>query len=88
MGSLPMLKETIREGLRLFGLTEEHMTSIVGIPLTPAYAVKFVTQTTIAERELRVFLVGDAAISHHFWPGRGLNTGLKVRVLDIYMCIH
>ncbi len=22
-------------------------------------------------------MCGDAAISHHFWPGRGLNTGLK-----------
>mmetsp|Transcript_46175 Transcript_46175/g.121021 ORF Transcript_46175/g.121021 Transcript_46175/m.121021 type:complete len:820 (-) Transcript_46175:515-2974(-) len=69
----PMLKKVIEEGLRLFGLTEYHMTSIVAIPLKPSFAQNF----SLDAGAFRVALIGDAAISHHFWPGRGLNTGLK-----------
>ena len=32
-----------------------------------------------------LLLAGDAAISHHFWPGRGLNTGLKSAVAIVKM---
>jgi len=74
---LPKLRQTINEGLKLFGLTEDHISSIVGIPLTPAYAQRFYHDSPT---EQTMCLVGDAAMSHHFWPGRGLNTGLKSAV--------
>lgn len=46
--------------------------------LKPAYASKFgFIHKNNAQKEIPIFLCGDAAISHHFWPGRGLNTGLK-----------
>ncbi|OLQ10352.1 Transmembrane and TPR repeat-containing protein [Symbiodinium microadriaticum] len=77
---LPWLRRRIEEGLKLFGMRTEHMLGITGFQLMPAYVQHFchVMQGEGRSDQQRVLLLaGDAAISHHFWPGRGLNTGLK-----------
>ena len=54
--------------------------SLLGIRLRPSYAEKFyhvLPNSSTAKAPKVLLLAGDAAISHHFWPGRGLNTGLK-----------
>lgn len=65
-----VMEKVIKEGCRLFGLDmDEDVTGVVAFKLVPSYANKFI--------DGRMCLVGDAAMSHHFWPGRGLNTGLR-----------
>ena len=61
---------------------------LLGLRLRPAYTENFYhvlpkSNTTGARKVL--LLAGDAAISHHFWPGRGLNTGLKSAVAIVKM---
>ena len=78
--NLPWLRRRIEEGLKLFGMRTEHMVGITGFQLVPAYVQHFCHVLPADEHvdKARVLLLaGDAAISHHFWPGRGLNTGLK-----------
>jgi len=75
---LPWLEQVIEDGLKLFNLTMDHIRDIVGIQLTPAYVHQFVHILPPCSGSNRpMLLAGDSAISHHFWPGRGLNTGLK-----------
>jgi len=78
---VPKIEEIISEGLNLFNLSWRHVNSIVGIQITPTYAEQFYRlEADNSSRPKHVLLVGDAAMSHHFWPGRGLNTGLKSAV--------
>lgn len=58
----------------MFGLNERHIRSIVAIPISPSFATVFHARSAAGKR---LVLVGDAAMSHHFWPGRGLNAGLQ-----------
>eukprot|EP00439_Symbiodinium_sp_Y106_P082132 s694_g21.t1 len=77
---LPWLRRRIEEGLKLFGMRTEHMLGITGFQLMPAYVQSFchvLPGGGRSDRQRVLLLAGDAAISHHFWPGRGLNTGLK-----------
>ena len=79
---LPWLRRRIEEGLKLFGMSRAHMRGITGFLLIPAYVQQFChvlppQAAAFPNRQRALFLAGDAAISHHFWPGRGLNTGLK-----------
>jgi len=77
---LPWLDRTIGDGLKLFNLTTDHVRDIVGIQLTPAYVHHYfhiLPPCSGTNRPRILCLAGDSAISHHFWPGRGLNTGLK-----------
>jgi len=53
------MKKVIEEGLRLFGLTEYHMDSIVVIPLTPGYANTF---AATYNNEFPIAFIGDAAM--------------------------
>eukprot|EP00403_Amphidinium_massartii_P022006 CAMPEP_0178405874 /NCGR_PEP_ID=MMETSP0689_2-20121128/18623_1 /TAXON_ID=160604 /ORGANISM="Amphidinium massartii, Strain CS-259" /LENGTH=834 /DNA_ID=CAMNT_0020026901 /DNA_START=1 /DNA_END=2505 /DNA_ORIENTATION=+ len=75
------VETVVRDGCKLFGLDyEDVVRDIVGIPLRPGYAQHFWTMLNPTEggrMAKALCLVGDAAMSHHFWPGRGLNTGLK-----------
>jgi len=85
---LPWLRRRIEEGLKLFGMQLDHMQCITDVQLRPAYTENFYhvlpkSNTTGARKVL--LLAGDAAISHHFWPGRGLNTGLKSAVAIVKM---
>lgn len=67
------VNRTINEGLKLFGIPPEAAGGVMAFELKPRYLTRFTWR-----RNNRVFAaIGDAAISHHFWPGRGLNTGLQ-----------
>lgn len=74
----PLWKE-IRQGLGLFGVAEEDLSAITSFRLDMVQRPRFTAQlhrpTTTAPGTYG-FLLGDAANAIHFWPGRGLNSGL------------
>jgi len=81
------LWKSIQEGLRLFGFTEGNIDNIVRIPINlagvsnPIKIARLHSRTTPASRKhFLVALVGDSALSHHFWAGRGMNSGIKSAV--------
>lgn len=79
------LWRTISDGLELFGFQITDVKSIVRIPIT-LLAVKTATKVcTFHSKRGRqphflVSLAGDAALAHHFWPGRGMNSGIKAAI--------
>ncbi|CAK9042397.1 unnamed protein product [Durusdinium trenchii] len=75
--NLPWLRRRIDEGLKLFNMRPQNQDIITGFLLAPAYVQCFYHALPQATHRKVLLLAGDAAISHHFWPGRGLNTGLK-----------
>ncbi len=69
----------VQEGLRLFGIPEENLTAVTGCRLDMVQRPRFTTQLyprTATTPGTFGFLLGDAANAIHFWPGRGLNSGL------------
>lgn len=73
------LWKRIGEGLRLFGVPENDLTAITSFRLDMVQRPRFTAQLTrpAADRPGTYgFLLGDAANAIHFWPGRGLNSGL------------
>ncbi len=74
---LSFLWPRIQDGLRLFGVAPQNLFSVTAFRLGMEHHPRFT-----AELAPGVFaaLLGDAACSLHFWPGRGLNTGLKSAV--------
>ncbi|MEU9731548.1 FHA domain-containing protein [Streptomyces sp. NPDC048002] len=76
--SSPLWKR-IREGLRLFGMDEEALTAVTSFRLDMVQRPRFtaqLTRPTATSPGTYGFLLGDAANAIHFWPGRGLNSGL------------
>lgn len=79
------LWKTISDGLLLFGFKQRDVKSVVRIPIN-LMGVKNVTKVGDFHnnRKLRphflVSLAGDAALTHHFWPGRGMNSGIKAAI--------
>lgn len=77
--------QSISDGLRLFGFEETDVKSIVRIPIN-LMGVKTATKAVTLESETRlhphclVSLAGDSALTHHFWPGRGMNSGMKTAI--------
>ena len=71
------LWEVIMDGLALFGIKKRHVTNIVGIKLPIRSSPNFTFELKGGDGDRWGFLVGDAAFSTHFWPGRGLNSALK-----------
>ncbi|MBP2325918.1 hypothetical protein JOF56_006303 [Kibdelosporangium banguiense] len=71
---LSFLWPRILDGLRFFGVGAADVVGITSFTLGMQQMSKFSAQ--IAPKTFG-FLLGDAANSLHFWPGRGLNTGLK-----------
>mmetsp|Transcript_143108 Transcript_143108/g.457313 ORF Transcript_143108/g.457313 Transcript_143108/m.457313 type:complete len:805 (-) Transcript_143108:157-2571(-) len=67
------LWKSIIDGLKLFGIDQEHVSSIVGVELNVRYSPKVVQDVG----ETICLLVGDAAFQTHFWPGRGMNSVFK-----------
>ncbi|MEV8630826.1 FHA domain-containing protein [Streptosporangium sp. NPDC051023] len=69
----------VQEGLVFFGITEDNVSAVTGFRLDmvqrPRFTARlfFPTSTTPGTYG---FLLGDAANAIHFWPGRGLNSGL------------
>ncbi|CAM4076055.1 FHA domain-containing protein [Nocardiopsis rhodophaea] len=73
------LWKRVREGLTLFGITEENLSAVTGFRLAMVQRPRFTAQlyaTTSTTPGTYGFLLGDAANAIHFWPGRGLNSGL------------
>lgn len=69
----------VREGLKFFGVPEENLSAVTGFRLDMVQRPRFTAQlysATSATPGTYGFLLGDAANAIHFWPGRGLNSGL------------
>lgn len=69
----------VEEGLQLFGVTPENLTAVTGFRLDMVQRPRFTAQLyprTATTPGTFGFLLGDAANAIHFWPGRGLNSGL------------
>jgi 2-polyprenyl-6-methoxyphenol hydroxylase-like FAD-dependent oxidoreductase len=66
-------------GLKLFGIKEENVSAMTAFRLAMVHRPRFTallyppTQRTSGTFG---FLLGDAANAIHFWPGRGLNSGI------------
>lgn len=69
----------VEEGLALFGVPPENLTAVTGFQLNmvqrPRFSVRLFQRTATTPGTYG-FLLGDAANAIHFWPGRGLNSGL------------
>jgi hypothetical protein len=69
----------IQEGLQLYGVAPEDLTSVTGFRLDMVQRPRFTAQLyakTANTPGTFGFLLGDTANAIHFWPGRGLNSGL------------
>ncbi|MEV7283223.1 FHA domain-containing protein [Streptomyces sp. NPDC093252] len=74
----PLWKE-ILQGLNLFDVPEDDLTAITSFRLDMVQRPRFtaqLTRPTATAPGTYGFLLGDAANAIHFWPGRGLNSGL------------
>ncbi|MFC8570200.1 FHA domain-containing protein [Streptomyces sp. NPDC057245] len=80
--SSPLWKR-ILEGLRLFGVAEDDLSAVTSFRLDMVQRPRFTAQLTRPAGDrpgTYGFLLGDAANAIHFWPGRGLNSGLASAV--------
>ena len=79
----------VQEGLQLFGVRPENLTAVTGFRLDmvqrPRFTAQLYPRTATAPGTFG-FLVGDAANAIHFWPGRGLNSGLA-SVISLARCL-
>ncbi|MFJ7078993.1 FHA domain-containing protein [Streptomyces sp. NPDC098781] len=76
--SSPLWKR-IQEGLKLFGVADDDLTAVTSFRLDMVQRPRFTAQLsrpTTTTPGTYGFLLGDAANAIHFWPGRGLNSGL------------
>ncbi|KAF9878286.1 fha domain containing protein [Colletotrichum karsti] len=80
------LWKAILDGLELYGFKECDVTTIVRIPIVVRRINKAVEQLPILDSSALqrphglVALAGDAAMTVHFWPGRGANSGIKAGI--------
>lgn len=69
----------VQEGLDLFGVPADNLTAVTGFHLSmvqrPRFSARLFPRTKTTPGTYG-FLLGDAANAIHFWPGRGLNSGL------------
>ncbi|MFC4592140.1 FHA domain-containing protein [Sphaerisporangium corydalis] len=73
------LWKRVMEGLVLFGVREENLSAVTAFRLDMVQRPRFTAQLyspTSTTPGTYGFLLGDAANAIHFWPGRGLNSGL------------
>lgn len=73
------LWKRVQEGLTLFGVREENLKAVTAFRLDMVQRPRFTAQlysATSTTPGTYGFLLGDAANAIHFWPGRGLNSGL------------
>ncbi len=69
----------VQTGLQLFGVPAENLTAVTGFRLDMVQRPRFTVQLypkTARTPGTFGFLLGDTANAIHFWPGRGLNSGL------------
>jgi hypothetical protein len=79
----------VQEGLQLFGVPPENLTAVTGFRLDMVQRPRFTAQLypgTATAPGTFGFLLGDAANAIHFWPGRGLNSGLA-SVISLARCL-
>ncbi|MFD3456695.1 FHA domain-containing protein [Streptomyces sp. NPDC058691] len=73
------LWKRVKEGLALFGVPEDDLRAVTAFRLDmvqrPRFTARLYPGTSSAPGTYG-FLLGDAANAIHFWPGRGLNSGL------------
>ncbi|KAI8216856.1 hypothetical protein K4K53_009740 [Colletotrichum sp. SAR 10_77] len=80
------LWKAILDGLELYGFKECEVTNIVRIPIVVRRINKAVEQLPQCDSSALhrphglVALAGDAAMTVHFWPGRGANSGMKAGI--------
>ena len=76
----PALWERIQEGLKLFEVKPENLSAIVMFRISmiqrPRFSAELVHNSAAGHGTFG-FLLGDTANAIHFWPGRGLNSGLS-----------
>ncbi|MGA5502829.1 FHA domain-containing protein [Streptomyces umbrinus] len=80
--SSPLWKR-IQEGLKMFGVDPDDLSAITSFRLDMVQRPRFTAQLsrpTAKSTGTYGFLLGDAANAIHFWPGRGLNSGLASAV--------
>lgn len=80
--SSPLWKR-IQEGLKMFAVPEDDLSAITSFRLDMVQRPRFTAQLnrpTSTSPGTYGFLLGDAANAIHFWPGRGLNSGLASAV--------
>ncbi|WP_329123445.1 FHA domain-containing protein [Streptomyces sp. NBC_01353] len=73
------LWKRVLEGLALFGVAEGDLSAVTAFRLDMVQRPRFTTRlrsATSTTPGTYGFLLGDAANAIHFWPGRGLNSGL------------
>lgn len=73
------LWKRVLEGLALFGVAERDLSAVTAFRLDMVQRPRFTTRLrppTSTTLGTYGFLLGDAANAIHFWPGRGLNSGL------------
>jgi hypothetical protein len=79
----------VQEGLRFFGVPPENLTAVTGFRLDmvqrPRFTAQLLPRTATAPGTFG-FLLGDTANAIHFWPGRGLNSGLA-SVISLSRCL-
>lgn len=69
----------VLEGLKLFGVAEADLRAVTAFRLDMVQRPRFTAELfspTARTPGTYGFLLGDAANAIHFWPGRGLNSGL------------
>ncbi|WP_314614998.1 FHA domain-containing protein [Streptomyces stackebrandtii] len=73
------LWKRVLEGLALFSVAERDLSAVTAFRLDMVQRPRFTTRlhsATSTSPGTYGFLLGDAANAIHFWPGRGLNSGL------------
>jgi hypothetical protein len=73
------LWERVMEGLRMFDVPDADLSAVTGFRLDMVQRPRFTAELlprTASTPGTYGFLLGDAANAIHFWPGRGLNSGL------------
>lgn len=74
---------SIEDGLKLFGFKESEVINVVRIPIVVqavregVHILPTEDSRSIRRPHALVAVAGDAAMTVHFWPGRGLNSGIK-----------
>ncbi|CAF0795468.1 unnamed protein product [Didymodactylos carnosus] len=80
---------TVYQGLDYFKIPKQYVKRIVPIEINVRHTyqvtkeLNYLTKKddgTEVESIKLAFLIGDAAISVHFWPGRGFNSGMKAAI--------
>lgn len=90
----------IRQGLTFFKIPSKYVYRVVPIEINVRHAsivvrelrfeIKHESEKTQNKKEYKTmlaFLIGDAAMTVHFWPGRGMNSGMKA-ALSLARNIH